>query len=66
MQNGDKWPTSFLVDRHLQMIDIYVRKIHDILFTDLNLHPNKVNLVFLVKDLRSQVGFQYMFGYTKV
>ena len=68
---GDLGRTSFLVDRHLRIIKYwlkicytnerkYIRKIYDILLTDLTLRPNKVNWVFLVRDLLSQLGFHYV------
>ena len=68
---GDLGRTSLLVDRHLRIIKYwlkicytnerkYIRKIYDILLTDLTLRPNKVNWVFLVRDLLSQLGFHYV------
>ena len=66
---GELGRTTLLVDRHL-IIKYWLKicytnerkyiRIYDILLTDLTLRPFKVNWVFLVRDLLSQLGFHYV------
>ena len=68
---GELGRTSLLVDRHLRILKYwpkicnvnrnnYIWHIYNILLSDINRSPNKLNWVSLVRDLLSHLGFQYV------
>ena len=68
--------TSLLVDRHVRIIKYvlkkcyanerkYERKLYDILLTDLNLNPNSVNWVLLVREFTIRVSLSICLASTR-